>query len=137
MVAGRAAAAALERGLGLIEIVAATAPLLGLLGTVLGMVDVFDVISVEGVGDAQSFSVGIKKALYTTVAGLCIGIPALALFIHFSRKAERLAVEMEQVCFALLARIYAAESGRPQGAREPVLTRNAAGDDSHPAGGGA
>jgi len=106
IMAGRSASSSLERGLGWIEIVAATAPLLGLLGTVLGMLDVFSVISVEGVGATQSFSAGIKKALYTTVAGLAIGIPALAFFIHYSRRIERLAMALEQVASGMLSRLY-------------------------------
>ena len=119
VIAGRAAASGLERGLAWIEIVAATAPLLGLLGTVLGMVDVFSAVSAQGVGDAQNFSAGIKKALYTTVAGLSIGIPCLALYIHYNRRVERLAAEMEQVAVQLLGRIYAPERPPSDGEGAP------------------
>jgi len=115
--AGRGAASSLERGIGLIEIAAATAPLLGLLGTVVGMVEVFGTISVEGFGEAQVFSAGIKKALYTTVAGLTIGIPSLALFIHFSRCVERRAIEMEKAVAQLLDRLYPKEQATGAGSR--------------------
>jgi biopolymer transport protein ExbB len=108
LAAGRRSAASLERNLAWIEIVATVAPLLGLLGTVLGLVDIFSVISVEGVGDARVLSSGIKKALYTTVAGLCIGIPALAVFTYYSRRAERLAAEMEHIAYAVLGRLFPA-----------------------------
>jgi biopolymer transport protein ExbB len=133
MQAGRSAAASLERGIGLIEIAAATAPLLGLLGTVVGMVEVFGTISLEGVGEAQAFSGGIKKALYTTVAGLTVGIPSLAFFIYFSRCVERRAIQMEQAVAGLLNRLYpkAAPSAgagplRPRpSATEPAASDNA------------
>ena len=59
--------------------VATIAPVLGLLGTVLGLMDVFAVLAVEGVGDAQLLSAGISKAL-TTVAGLSLAIPLI--FVH-------------------------------------------------------
>lgn len=92
---GRQEVAALERGLGLLETVAAIAPLLGLLGTVFGMIQVFEVVSLQGVGQAQSLSGGISQALITTAAGLSIGIPALVAYNYFSGKAERLVLDME------------------------------------------
>ena len=92
---GRQEVAGLERGLGLLETVAAIAPLLGLLGTVFGMIQVFEVVSLQGVGQAQSLSGGIAQALITTAAGLSIGIPALVAYNYFSGKAERLVLDME------------------------------------------
>lgn len=100
--AGRTAAKSLERGLGWIEIVAATAPLLGLLGTVLGMVEVFGSFPFE----AETLPSGIHKALYTTVAGLTLGIPMLAVSIGYSRRVEGLSLEMEEAAMRLLNRIY-------------------------------
>lgn len=106
-VAGREAASSLERGLAWIEIVAVTAPLLGLLGTVLGMVEVFGSFP----GNTGVLPQGIRKALYTTVAGLSLGIPMLAISIGCSRRVERLAMAMEHVATRLLNRIYE-EPGR-------------------------
>ena len=100
--AGRAAAKRLERGLGWIEIVAATAPLLGLLGTVLGMVEVFGSFPFE----AETLPAGIHKALYTTVAGLTLGIPMLAVFVGYNRRVEGLSLEMEEAAMRMLNRIY-------------------------------
>jgi biopolymer transport protein ExbB len=92
---GRQEVARLERGLGLLETVAGIAPLLGLLGTVFGMIQVFEVVSQQGVGQAQSLSGGISQALITTAAGLSIGIPALVGYNYFVGKAERLVLDME------------------------------------------
>lgn len=103
---GRQAAAVLARGLIVLEVVAAIAPLLGLLGTVLGMVDVFNEITAEGLGQPGQLSSGIKEALYTTVAGLCIGIPALAAHTYFRHKAETLSLEMERFSVRLLSNLY-------------------------------
>jgi len=66
--------------IGFIAMVSTVAPVLGLLGTVLGLMDVFAVLAIEGVGDAQLLSAGISKALITTVAGLSLAIPLI--FIH-------------------------------------------------------
>ena len=107
---GRGVAKSLERGLGWIEIVAATAPLLGLLGTVLGMVEVFGSFPFE----AASLPAGIHKALYTTVAGLTLGIPMLAVFIGCSRRVEGLSVEMEHASLRLLNRIYGESERGPR-----------------------
>lgn len=85
----------LERGLGLLETIAAIAPLLGLLGTVLGMIEVFDVVAQQGAGQAQELSGGISQALITTATGLSIGIPALVAYNYFVGKAERLVLDIE------------------------------------------
>ncbi len=92
---GRTQMAALERGLTLLEIVAGVSPLLGLLGTVLGLVAVFEAITAQGIGDPQVLSDGISKALVTTVAGLVVAIPALAFHSWFSRRVEILCTEMQ------------------------------------------
>lgn len=115
-VAGREAAASMQRGLGWIEVVAVTAPLLGLLGTVLGMVQVFGSFPM----DAGELPAGIRKALYTTVAGLSVGIPMLAVLIGYSRRVERMSVKMESMAIDLLNRVYASENPplRPAAGRE-------------------
>lgn len=102
---GRQEVAALERGLGMLETVAAIAPLLGLLGTVLGMIDVFDVVSQQGAGQAQSLSGGISEALITTATGLSIGIPALVAYNYLVGKAERLVLDMEAHTNRLIQKI--------------------------------
>jgi len=93
---GRQEARVLERGLVVLETVAGIAPLLGLLGTVLGMIKVFDVISVQGLGQTQSLSGGISEALLTTVVGLSIAIPALIFYNYFTHKVDDLILEIEK-----------------------------------------
>ena len=93
--AGRIQVSRLERGLTLLEIIAGVSPLIGLLGTVLGMLTVFNAISAEGIGDPQVLSQGISKALITTIAGLCVGIPALAFHSWFTKRVDDLAAEMQ------------------------------------------
>jgi biopolymer transport protein ExbB len=93
---GRQEVSRLEKGLGVLETVAAVAPLLGLLGTVLGMIKVFGVIKDQGVGQAAALSGGISEALLTTVIGLFIGIPALVCYNYFSHKAEKFTLEIEK-----------------------------------------
>lgn len=104
---GRTQVHALERGLTLLEIVAGVSPLLGLLGTVLGMVAVFNAITVAGIGNPQILSEGISQALVTTVAGLCIAIPALAAHSWFTRRVEAYAAEMHDRATGFIARLYA------------------------------
>jgi biopolymer transport protein ExbB len=87
---------ALERGLTALEVIAAITPLLGLLGTVLGMVDVFNVVAEVGVGQASALSSGISKALITTIAGLIIAIPTLVFHSFFIRKSETIALSLEE-----------------------------------------
>lgn len=86
----------LERGLIALEVIAAISPLLGLLGTVLGMVDVFNVVADVGVGQASALSSGIAKALITTIAGLSIAIPTLVFHSFFMKKTESLALDLEE-----------------------------------------
>ncbi len=102
---GRSQVGTLERGLTVLEIIAGVSPLLGLLGTVLGMVAVFDAITTEGLGNPQVLSEGISKALVTTVAGLCVAIPALACHSWFSRRVDDLATEMQDRATGLVAKL--------------------------------
>ena len=104
---GRQEVHQLERGLGVLETVAGIAPLLGLLGTVLGILKVFRVISVMGVGQATALAGGISEALITTIAGLFIGIPALVAYNYFSSRAEALVLEIEKYSNRLLNKIAA------------------------------
>ena len=90
----------LDRYLNTLGTIAAITPLLGLLGTVIGMIQVFTSITPEvmsqGIGDPTVLAAGISKALITTAAGLSIGIPALMFHRYFKGKVHALTVEMEQ-----------------------------------------
>jgi biopolymer transport protein ExbB len=93
---GRHVAHELERFLNTLGTVATITPLLGLLGTVVGMIEVFTVITSKGVGDPTELADGISKALVTTAAGLSVAIPSLMFHRHFQRKIDELVVTMEQ-----------------------------------------
>jgi biopolymer transport protein ExbB len=107
--AGRQEARALERMLIVLEVVTAIAPLLGLLGTVLGMSQVFDVISEVGLGQTKAFSGGIAQALRTTIIGLSVAIPSLIAYSSFDRKVDNLILEMEKYSMLLLNKLYSTE----------------------------
>lgn len=93
--AGRQEATLLTRRLGILETVAAVSPLLGLLGTVLGMIRVFATISLAGLGNPETLSSGISEAMVTTAAGLIIGIPALVAYNGLTGRADRIIFELE------------------------------------------
>ncbi len=93
---GRQEVAHLERYIGVLGVIAAVSPLLGLLGTVIGMIEVFQVISIEGVGKADILAGGISKALNTTAAGLSVAIPALVAYRIFESRVNRFVIEIEQ-----------------------------------------
>jgi biopolymer transport protein ExbB len=76
--------------------IAAITPLLGLLGTVVGMIDVFAAIMIHGTGDAAQLAGGISQALLTTAAGLVVAIPAIFFHRFFVRRVEEITVELEQ-----------------------------------------
>lgn len=118
---GRREVERLERGLMVLEIVAGISPLIGLLGTVLGMVTVFDAITAEGLGNAQVLSSGISKALVTTVAGLIVAIPALAFYSYFSKRVESLANEMQELGTAFVAKLVESrDQPRAEAVEEPL-----------------
>jgi biopolymer transport protein ExbB len=96
------ASPALQRGLPFIAIAAAAAPLLGLLGTVTGMIETFRLINVFGTGDAKSLASGISEALITTEFGLIVAIPALILHALLSRKVQGIKATMEMTSLAFL-----------------------------------
>ena len=81
---------------------AAIAPLMGLLGTVIGMIKVFAAITTSGVGNPQVLAGGIHEALITTAAGLSIGIPSLMFHRYFRGRINELTVEIEQQALRLL-----------------------------------
>lgn len=93
--AGRQEVPALERNLDWLGICATISPLIGLLGTVTGMIRVFRVIALEGPGNPYALSAGIAEALITTATGLIIAIPALLFHHYFTAKTDSLINEME------------------------------------------
>jgi len=86
----------LERYLNTLGTIASITPLLGLLGTVIGMIRVFAVITTQGVGDAGALAGGISQALITTAAGLTVAIPSLFFYRYFRSRVDELVVTMEQ-----------------------------------------
>lgn len=98
----------LESGLFILEIVVGIAPLLGLLGAVTGLVKVFGNIGngAMSTSDLKGIASGIGEALSTTIVGLAIAIAALVFFSYFSRRVERLAVEMESLLIDLVEKIF-------------------------------
>ncbi|MBN1481289.1 MotA/TolQ/ExbB proton channel family protein [candidate division KSB1 bacterium] len=102
---GRQEVRSLERGLPALETIAGIAPLLGLLGTVLGMIKVFTVISQQGTGQASLLAGGISEALITTATGLVIGILALIMYNYFSNVAENYILDIEKYTTKLLQKI--------------------------------
>ena len=93
---GRLVAHGLERFLNTLGTISSITPLLGLLGTVIGMIKVFTVITSQGIGDPSVLSEGISEALLTTAAGLSVAIPSLMFYRYFRGKVDDLVVTMEQ-----------------------------------------
>ncbi len=98
---------AMERYVGALGTIAAVSPLLGLLGTVLGMIKVFVAIELQGTGNAGALAGGISEALITTAAGLCVAIPAMIMHRFFVRKIDSLVVVMEQESVKLVDALHA------------------------------
>lgn len=96
----------MERFLNTLGTIAAITPLLGLLGTVLGMIRVFTAIVVEGSGNATVLAGGISEALITTAAGLTVGIPALFFHRFFTRRIEEISINMEQQAIKLVDAVH-------------------------------
>ena len=92
----------LERYLNALGTIAGIAPLLGLLGTVLGMIDIFSSFMGSGMTNAGSLAGGIAKALITTAAGLIVAIPALFFHRYLQRRVDELVVGMEQEAIKLV-----------------------------------
>jgi biopolymer transport protein ExbB len=99
----------LERGLVVLEIIVGIAPLLGLVGTILGMISVFGDLGQTGLNnmnDAARLASGISLILRTTLIGLLISIPTLVAWSYFNKKVEVFAVEMETLCDDFVRRQY-------------------------------
>jgi len=99
---GRHVSYELQRFLNTLGTIAAISPLLGLLGTVIGMIQVFSVITSVGVGDPGELAGGISKALITTAAGLSVAIPSLIFVRFFRRRVDGLVVGMEEEAIKLV-----------------------------------
>jgi biopolymer transport protein ExbB len=96
----------LERGLVVLEIIVGIAPLLGLVGTILGMMTTFESVGQMGLNDASKLANGIALILKATLIGLLIAIPALISWSYYTKKVEMLAVEMETLCDEVVRRLY-------------------------------
>lgn len=96
----------LERYLSPLGTVASIAPLLGLLGTTVGMIKVFSEIMIKGTGDAQVLAGGISEALITTAAGLAVAIPALMMHRYFQRRIDGVVVQLEQQSLKLVDALH-------------------------------
>ncbi|MEX0950862.1 MAG: MotA/TolQ/ExbB proton channel family protein, partial [Gammaproteobacteria bacterium] len=99
----------LQRGLGAIAIIAAVGPLLGLLGTVTGIIETFQSITLFGTGDPRLMSAGISEALVTTVLGLVIAIPLLFIHSFLSSKSNAVIQILDQQSAAYIAAIAESE----------------------------
>jgi biopolymer transport protein ExbB len=96
----------LEKYLNSLGTVAAIAPLLGLLGTVVGMIDVFTQITTVGTGNANALAGGISEALLTTAAGLIVAIPALVMHRYYTGLIDTIVVDLEREAIKLVDAIH-------------------------------
>jgi len=115
---GRQVVLELERFLNALGTIASITPLLGLLGTVIGMIKVFSVITTQGVGDPGILAGGISEALVTTAAGLAVAIPSLMFYRYFRAHVDELALEMEDEALKMVEVMHGA---REEESEEPVL----------------
>ena len=97
----------LERGLVILEIIVGIAPLLGLVGTIYGLITLFGgMTTAQAAADNAKFATGISLALNATLLGLLIAIPALVGWSYYNKKAENLGIEMESLCEEFLRKHY-------------------------------
>ena len=116
--AGRHVAHELERYLNALGTIAAISPLLGLLGTVTGMIRPLNAITVAGVGNPAAMASGIAEALITTAAGLIIAIPALVAYRYLRGRVDGHVIDMEKESLKLVQAIDRASTLRPAAAVE-------------------
>lgn len=117
---GRHVVHELERFLNTLGTIAGITPLLGLLGTVVGMIKVFSAIMAQGVGDASNLAGGISEALITTAAGLSVAIPSFLFYRYFTGRVAELVIAMEREAMRLLETLDA-QAAAP--ARQPAAAR--------------
>lgn len=96
----------MERYLTILSTIANIAPLLGLLGTVIGMIKVFTAIMLQGTGNAGVLAGGISEALITTAAGLTVAIPAMILHRFFQRRVDTIVITMEEEAVKLVDALH-------------------------------
>lgn len=111
--AGRHETVRLHRYLGTLGTIVGVSPLLGLLGTVTGMINVFHTIARSGTGQAAQLSGGIAEALITTATGLLIAIPSLVAYNYFNEKAGSIVSDLERESLRVLQGLYHAEAAAP------------------------
>ena len=116
--AGRHVMHDLERYLNPLATIASISPLLGLLGTVMGMIRTFRAVTISGIGDPSALAGGIAEALVTTAAGLIVAIPSLVAYRYFRGKVDGLIVDMEKQSLRLVQAIDRTSGTRPQAAVE-------------------
>jgi len=104
--AGRQVVHELERFLNTLGTIASITPLLGLLGTVLGMIDVFAAIVSHGVGDPSVLAGGISQALITTASGLTVAIPSLMFYRYFTGRIDGLVIKMEDEAVKMIEMMH-------------------------------
>jgi biopolymer transport protein ExbB len=109
----------LERGLVVLEIVVGIAPLLGLVGTIYGLIALFGDLGTNGLGDNNALASGIAIALNATLLGLITAIPSLIAWSYYSKKIESHAVKMASLCDGFMRQLYHLDATR-QLAREPA-----------------
>ncbi len=112
---GRHVVHELERYINTLGTIAAISPLLGLLGTVIGMIKVFSAITTQGVGNPAALAGGISEALITTAAGMVVAIPSLMAYRYFRGKVALLVIRMEQQALRMVEVLHG------QRARDSVM----------------
>src|SRR6266511_3800048 len=115
--------AQMERGLVVLEIIVGIAPLMGLVGTIYGLITLFGNMDAGAAADSSKFAQGISLALNATLMGLLIAIPALIAWSYYSRKVESFAVRMEAICDEFLRKHYRTESAVSNGEAVPAALR--------------
>jgi biopolymer transport protein ExbB len=128
---GSREAVVLEKHVGALATIANLTPLLGLLGTVSGMIKTFNVISVQGVGNPAPLAGGIAEALITTASGLCVAIPTLVCYRILKDRTETLVFEMEEHSMEIIEILEGAgrgpsEADRPPHPKQEALRRSSA-----------
>jgi biopolymer transport protein ExbB len=107
---GRHVVHELERYINTLGTIAAISPLLGLLGTVIGMIQVFSTITTQGVGNPGALAGGISQALITTAAGMAVAIPSLMAYRYFRGKVDMLVIRMEQQALRMVEVLHGQRS---------------------------
>ena len=113
---GRQVVLELERFLNTLGTIASITPLLGLLGTVIGMIKVFTAITAQGVGNPTVLAGGISEALITTAAGLSVAIPSLMFYRYFRGRVDMLVIKMEEEALKLVEVIHGEREASEEGA---------------------